>query len=294
MIRKRRGLVLLVITTGLVYSFSMGYGHGNGHGESISQESQFQEGMDKIRRDGPPSWTYNDRLRGTVPEAIFKGPVWENFNDKKNPDGSLDISYKTNYPGYIRIRIHGVNQQFCILKELVSWEYKEPGIHTVHWDGKDASGNIIGDTYGANYDWEPANIEVPQEMQDVLMNNQDHVLGHLHTLCEKEKCGTFTLEFTTPRPGEKISGITHIEGKLTGDFRGYSKTWGFGSDIYVDYKPIDDNILSCGNASDLEPPHFYFDVDTTKFSNGMHLISVVICDHNDHVGTATIQVEFAN
>lgn len=219
------------------------------------------------------------------------------------------ISYTLTQPVLVFITVHGQNPPWPLRRILVNWEAQDASTQVVEWDGRDASGNILNPKKNhIRFKVEPLPVSVSSREADRILSDPEHRWGHLHQLHEIDKCGFFKLDLQTPNTAEILSGIVPIKAKVIGDFKGYSSDWGFGVRYFVDDEVVHEEMVEPSNLNQRSPakgkgkakgkgakPQFFaIDLDTTAFENGEHTITLNICDHNEHEGTASVTVNFQN
>lgn len=216
--------------------------------------------------------------------------VW---HAKKGPRKKYaTVSYDLPERMRVRVRIVPAKKWALILKTLVDWEVREAGQHTEKWDGRDESGNRL-DLTRCSVIVETEDVFTPQEIAKVRARVKKSgkrpptLRGHLHALHEPGKCHELRAKIAGLAPGTKVSGVITLKSMVDGKRRGYGKEAGHGIRYYMDYDLIHENEEEKG-------PRFSFKLDTRKFGNGRHMLSVSICDHNGHVGTDTIPLNIQN
>jgi hypothetical protein len=172
------------------------------------------------------------------------------------------ISYKLTKQGRIRVRVVWKADKRLVLRTLLDWTVQGFAVHTLQWDGRDASGNIVD------------NGRCFIAFEEHTQKHGDH---------DPERCREMDVEVVYPDgPGARIRDVSEIEARLVRG--GYSPPGsGYRLRGYIDYAPAFDVPL----PTDAETFHL---PEVRDVAPGQHLISINVDDGHDHVGVAGVRV----
>lgn len=174
----------------------------------------------------------------------------------------------------------------AVLRTLIDWEERPAGLNEEPWDEKDNNGNPIdSDEYMIRIDLKSLSVEKSNPgYRDVYLSK---LYGHEKH--DPAKCHNLKIKIVSPQPNTTISGIQTVRVELDKQFRGYSDEAGNGFRIHLNHSPqYIKEILAEGTDT------FTWQWDTTTVPDGEQLLTVNVCDHNDHVGVDTIKVNIQN
>ena len=191
------------------------------------------------------------------------------FNpDKKN---SGTISYKLSKRAWVRIRILLRSDEQVVLRTLLDWSQRGLGKNSETWDGRDAAGHLINKARFPCFIVIDADSEIHRK--------------HARALCKDLR---LRLKLKDSLP-ESVRGKVGVEVALDDDTRGYGEQFGYKVRAYVDFK-----LLHSFTYKGRVWRGFDFLLDTTGLSNGEHLLTVVVDDGADHVGSTSLKFNVRN
>jgi hypothetical protein len=204
------------------------------------------------------------------------------------------ISYSIKEPGLVNIYVLHARTRELYLAKLVNWEKRDAGKHTESWDGKDFSGHIVkpsdariiikGEKLSS---YAPGSMPIADLPEEEIIHG--HKWGHAHATHAESAEETPILTITSVRDGDILGGRVTIKAEVDKDKRGYGDKYGYGVRYYVDetlaqeefYKP------ECKGQ-------FNYELDTTAFPDGEHMLYLGMCDHNQHATSSGLKVKFDN
>lgn len=215
------------------------------------------------------------------------------------------ITYTLTEPALMRIIVCAPNDPDQLYRILL-WEWQEAGPHTVMFDGKDQNGYPLDMKkcafWASAYEkdrYKPGTIELkPLTTQDLILGKQG---PHNHLFCFKDKCKPSQVRFAgfqnvLPNPSDDIfpikkdvvlSGVVNIKAHVAKDARGYGDITGYGVRWMVDQTLISAQYYERDCDGEFE-----FQLDTSAFPEGSHILRVSCCDHYDHIGVFSMRVNF--
>ncbi len=177
-------------------------------------------------------------------------------------DEPARISYRLTRDGLIRIRVVWRPNPSLVLRTLLDWTHQGFGLHSVNWDGRDASGNLVDNrnSFISFEGDEPSHLAHPAE--------DCHELG---------------IEILSSAAGTEpdLSGIT---ARLTRATQ-LGRESGFSVRCYLDYALQGEARLEGGVES------FALPCDP-KLEPGDHLLTVNVEDGAGHVGVASLHFHY--
>lgn len=191
------------------------------------------------------------------------------FDPKEKGFG--EISYKLSRPAWIRIRIVLRSDEQLVLRTLADWSERQAGKHTETWDGRDVSGHVVDK---ARF---PCFIMIEADSKKHQKHN--------HTLC-KDLLLKLKLK---NNPDQTIQGKENVEVLVDKNTRGYGESLGYRVRAYVDFK-----IVHSGTYRDRAWQGLHFLLDTTDLTKGEHLLTVVVNDGADHIGSTSLKFNVLN
>lgn len=205
------------------------------------------------------------------------------------------IRYHLSQPGIVRVYIRPKARRFLVVRNLVDWESREAGEHTVLWDGKDSRGNLLDPSrYFATIQAQPLrgtvhrhDLPLDEELHHENVMAIGHHRIHAHTVHEPENCHQLKVAILEPRWSEKVGGLCRVVSQVSEEARGYGRESGHSARYYVDYFLMQENKEAPGAVA-------VWEWDTRGIPNGKHVLSVAQCDHHDHMDSDSIIVEVQN
>ncbi len=191
------------------------------------------------------------------------------FDPKAKNSGT--ISYKLSKRAWVRIRILLRSDEQVVLRTLVDWSERKAGKHIETWDGRDAAGHLVDK---ARF---PCFIAIDAD-------SQIH-RKHLRAMCKDLRLN-LKLKDSPPEPASRKIGI---QVTLDDDTRGYGQQFGYKVRAYIDFK-----LLRSFTYKPRARRGFDFALDTTSLSTGEHLLTVVVDDGADHVGSTSLKFNVLN
>lgn len=191
------------------------------------------------------------------------------FDPKDKSSGV--ISYKLSKPAWIRIRIVLRGNEQVVLRTLVDWSKRQTGKHVERWDGKDESGHLIDKRTFPCFVKIEADSKVHQE--------------HPRAICRD-----FRLNAKLKDSGDGAEeGKTEVEIILDEAKQSQGQSSGYTVRAYVNFK-----LVHSSTHKERTWPAFDFPLDTTNLSTGEHLLTVVVDDGADHVGSTSLKFNVLN
>lgn len=233
--------------------------------------------------------------------AAPAGPPWAGLTDvdlsraflfRPEAGETAELSYRLAEPARVLIRVQDADTRELFLATILNWDVKPAGEHVEIWDGRDYSGNIIDMSDAmitlvaqkAEHKLPPMGLG-PRTPEEVVHGEKEHEHGTHHDWAEEVPY----LRIIDPAPGAEAGDLLLIRTAVDEDRRGYGNVYGYGVRYYVDsvlvreefYKPESDG-------------QFAYQLDTTAFEDGEHLLRVGMCDHHQHATSASVPVTFRN
>ena len=209
-----------------------------------------------------------------------------NFDPTQGETGK--IPYLLSQPAKVRIRIGIVGEPEAVIRTLIDQEERAAGENEELWDGRDSSGYPL--------DLKNCSIKIHLKTDEILPEYITDLYGESKSPTRKRhnkhnpaKCKELKAEIQSPSPDETVSGLVTFKVKLDNKNPGYSDKVGNGLRVYLDYNPppIKEVFLKGSRV-------FTYKWDSTTVANGAHIVLVNICDHNDHVATASVRINVEN
>jgi len=170
------------------------------------------------------------------------------------------------------------------------------------WDGRDYWGGLIDsaktpylilhwtetETMSATADAKPIEYKEGQTQAEVVaaLNFPGR---HLHSAHQAEYETVPLLKITGPVPGQVLSGKITVKASVAKKRRGMGDKYGYGVRYYIDDQIIHEEFYKPDSEGE-----FSYQLDTTAFENGNHLLYVGVCDHNEHVTSDGLEVVIRN
>jgi hypothetical protein len=191
------------------------------------------------------------------------------FDPKAKNSGK--ISYKLSKRAWVRLRVLLRSDEQVVLRTLVDWSERKAGKNVETWDGRDAAGHLVDK---ARF---PCFVAIDAD-------SQIH-RKHPRAMCKDLRLG-LKLKDSPPEP---VSGKVGIKVALDDDTRGYGQQLGYKVRAYVDFK-----LLRSLTYKPKARRGFNLALDTTGLSTGEHLLTVVVDDGADHVGSTSLKFNVLN
>lgn len=204
------------------------------------------------------------------------------------------ITYTIPEPARVSIKVIKAGTRELYLKTIVNWEYRDAGIHTEIWDGRDYSGNII-DLSSAMiviegepmYTYSPGEYSIDGLSDEEIIHG--HPWGHSHNAYHEAVNVVPEIKVTSIKEGDTLSGLVRVESQIEGNGRGYGDEVGYGVRYY-----LDDIILQEEFYDKKCDGKFSYLLDTTAFPDGEYTLYVGTCDHHQHVTSKGYKVRISN
>ncbi len=188
-----------------------------------------------------------------------------------------EIKYTLPEPALVRIRI-GIRDGGALLKNLLDWDQREAGPHKEIWDGKDTSGQM-------NFLNRPDLMLVLNCIPiDSKERNQNTVIKGF------KKSPQILLSFpdaplnTQQKP--ILKGKSTVRVSLNPEDHLWLSEERYELGIYID------QTFLIEDEEGLNP--FNYQLDTSKFNNGLHLITVNLTTYTGETGSASMLIEVNN
>jgi len=183
------------------------------------------------------------------------------FDPKQDPPAT--VSYRVSKQGEVRLRLVRRADKKLVFKTLQDWTVSRYGTtYSAKWDGKDASGNWI-DNKGVF----------------VLLEAKDDPDHRAHESHAPETCKDFEATIVAPASNLELAAgeSFRVEVKARGLTRFTEKMRGRA---YVDYLLVQER--------EFAKPETEYGFELPGVDAGTHMMSVVLDDHRDHVGSASM------
>ena len=204
------------------------------------------------------------------------------------------LSYTLLEPARVRIRVVAFGTRELFLRQVVDWEVRDAGPHTETWDCRDNSGHLISkEDVVVRLIGEPMSTYLPGTMplKDLSAeeNIHGHKFGHIHNKHHEWACHESRLRVVSPVEEETIGGKVLIRSAVDEKRRGYGDTYGYGVRYYIDYVLVNEEFYKPESGG-----VFAYELDTTAFPDGEHMLHLGMCDHNDHATSASVTIVIDN
>lgn len=206
------------------------------------------------------------------PVGIMERTTYEAYNFNPYKDKPAKISYTVTKTGWVRLRLARRDDKSLLLRTLQDWTCSKYGTtYEVKWDGKDSSENIV--------DNKRVFILFEAKDQEDLKEHQRH---------PEKICKDPELKIIHPKAKDNVKGETKIVAILPEHHVVLDNEAGYEGRLYIDYN------LSHKERFNKEQREFNFILNTTSIENGVHILTINIDDHHDHIGTASIILKIQN
>jgi hypothetical protein len=206
------------------------------------------------------------------PVSIINRSTREALSFDPSLGNPANISYKLTKAGTVRLRIVRRDNPELLLLTLQDWKEQAFGEHTVQWDGRDASGNIIDNKWVI-----------------IQFDAKDQAFGGNHQGHETSACFDPELTITNwSDPARDGKGNLTFITSLAREADKWKPESGCEVNYFIDY------VLFKKEKYQNNEDTFYLTLDTTGLSDGHHFITVNVDDLNDHIGTASLIFEVRN
>jgi len=216
--------------------------------------------------------------------------------------GNASITYTMPEPGFVTIRVLKRGTRELYLATIVNFEYRDAGRQTEIWDGRNFYGERL-DASKTPFTYriraESANAAPPppgykqieyepgQTQQELIqVTNFER---HIHTWHENKYENVPLLTISKPKPEQVLTGMVVVKSGVDKERRGFGDKYGYGVRYYVDNDIIHEEFYTPESGG-----NFYYELDTTAYEDGKHLLYVGMCDHNEHVTSHGIEVVIDN
>jgi len=191
------------------------------------------------------------------------------FDPKVKNSGT--ITYTLSKQAWVRIRVLLRGDEQLVLRTLVDWSERKAGKNVETWDGRDAAGHLV------DKEKFPCFIAIDADSQ-------------MHQKHSRQMCKDLRLRLKLKdSPPEPVSGKVKVEVSLDDETRGYGEQFGYKVRAYADFK-----LLHTFTYKPEARRVFDFDLDTTGLSSGEHLLTIVVDDGADHVGSTSLKLNLRN
>lgn len=227
------------------------------------------------------------------------------FNFDPTKGEKAHITYTLKDPAYVSVRVLRKGTRELFLNTIVSFEYREAGVHTETWNGKDYNGNTvkfketpfeyrmeaeIATNVKQHTEHEFKGVEYEEgDSQKEVIEKSEFKGRHIHGEHEKDYENIPLLHIYSPKANEVLKGIATINSAVDKDRRGYGNKYGYGVRYYVDKQLVHEEFYKSKSGG-----NFKYELDTTAFDDGKHLLYIGLCDHNDHVTSQGIDIVINN
>jgi len=216
------------------------------------------------------------------------------FNPEKGEKGI--ITYTLKEPARVVIKVVKEGTRELYLATILNMEFRDKGTHTETWDGLDYSGKPIDMTKASMFisavaesSFSPGKMPLEKLSPEEVVHGKPGEWGHDHAHHHEWAEEVPVLKILNVRENAVLSGKVLIKSEVDKEKRGYGNQYGYGVRYYVDnvlaheefYKPESDG-------------EFAYELDTTAFEDGGHVLYVGMCDHNEHTTSAGVRVKFDN
>lgn len=187
-----------------------------------------------------------------------------------------EIKYTLPEKALVRLRI-GMREGGPMLRTLLDWEPREAGPHIEVWDRKDAEGSV-------DYTGDP---QLMVTLQCVKADAPDQESSDFRRRFKRSP--DFTVQFPEGQPSSEglvIKGKTPLRIELSESDRVWLKQTRYEIGLYADGVFI----IEDEEASD----PFTYRMDTAKFNNGKHVITVNVVAYTGEIGVKNISVMVEN
>ena len=188
-----------------------------------------------------------------------------------------EIRYTLPEDALVRIRI-GIKEGGALLRTVTDWEFRSKGEHVETWDLKDASGKI---DFGVRRDLVmvfaalPANKSIPR-IYDPRVRGYRQSPGFSITFPEAE------MQADVP----VISGNTTLRVTIDADDISWLREENFEIVLFID------QVFLMEEEEGINPFNYF--LDTNKFNDGSHVITVNILSFSGEAATEHVNVRIKN
>lgn len=217
--------------------------------------------------------------------------------------GNAHITYTLAEPGFVTLRVVREGTRELYLATILNFEYREAGRHTEIWDGRDYYGRRldVAETpisyrmRAERADGAPSpppghsEIEYEPGQTQAELVAETRFERHVHRWHEEKFENIPLLTITEPGPAQVLSGLVVINSSVDRNRRGFGDKYGYGVRYYVDNEIVHEEFYTPESGG-----NFSYELDTTAYEDGRHLIYVGMCDHNEHVTSHGIEIVIDN
>ncbi len=237
-----------------------------------------------------------------TPVRIANIKVQNAILDPSANGGKAHITYTMPEPGFVTVRVLRRGTRELYLATILNFEFRDVGTHTEIWDGRDYYGNrldasvtpfsyrmraesLAADSPPPGY----KNIEYEEGMTQEKLIAKTNFTRHMHNWHAKKYEHIPLLTIDAPKANDNLSGKVIVQSAIDRERRSFGNKYGYGVRYYVDDEIIHEEFYTPESGG-----NFSYQLDTTAFEDGKHLLYVGLCDHNDHVTSHGIEVVFNN
>jgi hypothetical protein len=225
-------------------------------------------------------------------------------NDSMKPpfSGNVSIRYTLPEPGLVTIRVVHAGTRELYLATILNSEFREAGPHEELWDGRDYYGKVLDSSRtpisyrihaealsagappgGYNY------VEYAEDQSQEDIVDKTGFKHHVHGWHEKKYEEIPLLRISKPLSGSVQKGMIRMLAAVDRERRAFGDKYGYGVRYYIDDQLIHEEFYTPESDG-----YFSYELDTTAYEDGEHLLYIGLCDHNDHVTSHGVQVVFNN
>ena len=253
------------------------------HEDHDEAEHEHKDGPEKIEAIKERAAKLAKRAPGAV--EILKNSALGalRFDPAMGETGKIRFTLSDAGIARVRVRHASPSGAPAIIQTIVDWKEFPAGENAVAWDGKDSDGNIV-DLKKCSFEITADKLREPLQEGESAEPKKPFYF-HPHFKHSASVCRDLVMEMESPADGSTVSGICSVKITVDESKAGYQNI-GHGLRFYVDRK--------LKKEKDCDTATVTLKWDTTKVANGRHLITVNVCDHHDHVGIKTVEVNVHN
>ena len=286
--------IIGILTGGINFSFDFDRG--------MFSPAQAQDSEEYYRFTDPKDVTATDPV-GIIPNLIRITDLKLRNDSMKPPfSGNVSIRYTLPEPGLVTIRVVHAGTRELYLATILNSEFRDAGSHEELWDGKDYYGKVLDSSktpISYRLFAESLSANVPpggynyveygegQSQEDTL--DKTGFKRHVHGWHEKKFEEIPLLRINKPLAGSVQKGRVQLVSAVDRERRAFGNKYGYGVRYYIDDELIHEEFYTPESDG-----YFSYDLDTTAYEDGEHLLYIGMCDHNDHVTSHGVKVVFNN
>ena len=216
------------------------------------------------------------------------------------------ISFTLDQPAYVRLRIGSQNGP--LYATLMDWEYRYKGRHQIPWDGKDPTGTLdltknhlilfkaMSLPENVTYVIDSPNSDVlTRERQGIRIEvDRERYLSQAKLnpnflILAKGLSPRFKVELDGSSPEDDIpvvSGVCRLNVAIDKEDIGWLTNERFETILWID------DVYVAEEEEGYTPSSWH--IDTTKYSNDVHVVTAMIQSFGDRIGTHSFVIEVRN